>query len=219
MFFERIATNKNSFVQNLMGIIFYLGMCVSLPATFGTLEVFNGERAVFIRERQSSTYSTSSYFLARTISYVPQDLILPLIFISIAYFVVHLNETAESFFFAYLSLLLVSWMGSAYGLFLSALFQDLEVSLALVPILIAPFILVGGFFAPLSEVPDFYKSIEYLSMYKFGYEAFAYSQFFDGFSTTGLYDGKEYTYDFTYDEYDLIFNFEVPLCLCRTSIG
>ena len=125
IFFERIATNKNSFVQNFKGLIFYLGISVSFPATFGTLEVFNGERSVFIRERQSNTYSTSSYFFARTIASIPQEFILPLIFILITYFVIHLNETSGSFFFSYLTLLLMSWMGSGYGLFISSLFQDL----------------------------------------------------------------------------------------------
>ena len=81
-------------------------------------------------------------------------------------------------------------MGSAYGLLLSAIFKDLEVALALLPVLIAPYVLVGGYFAPLSEVHNFYKSIEYFSLYKFGYEAMAYSQFYDGFNATGTYNGK-----------------------------
>ena len=60
-------------------------------------------------------------------------------------------------------------MGSSYGLLLSVCFEDSEVALALVPVLLVPFLLVGGFFAPLSEVPDFYKLFEYLSMFKYGY--------------------------------------------------
>jgi len=60
-------------------------------------------------------------------------------------------------------------MGSSYGLFLSTLFKDAEVALALVPILIIPFLLLGGFFAPLANVPDFYKLFEYLSNFKYGY--------------------------------------------------
>ena len=60
-------------------------------------------------------------------------------------------------------------MGSSYGLLLSVCFEDSEVALALVPVLLVPFLLVGGFFAPLSEVPDCYKLFEYLSMFKYGY--------------------------------------------------
>lgn len=48
-------------------------------------------------------------------------------------------------------------MGSAYGLLLSTAFSDPEVALSLVPILIIPLMLVGGFFAPLSSVPDFFR--------------------------------------------------------------
>ncbi len=48
-------------------------------------------------------------------------------------------------------------MGSSYGLLLSTLFSDSEMAMALVPVLIIPFLLVGGFFAPLANVPDFYK--------------------------------------------------------------
>ena len=90
-------------------------------------------------------------------------------------------------------------MGSAYGLFLSTLFEDVEVAMTIVPLLIIPFMLVGGFFAPLTYVPDFYKVFEYLSMYKYGYEALAYAQFHDGFNSTGTYNNKEYTYTFTTD--------------------
>ena len=207
--FERIADNQNSFVQNLRGVIFFLCMNVGLPSTFGTLNVFNIERPVFIRERQSNTYTTSSYFFGRSFSYIPQDIVLPLLLIVITYFVVHLNETAGSFFFSFLSLFLISWMGSAYGLFISTLFEDSEVAMALVPILVLPFLLVGGFFAPLSEVPDFYKLFEYLSMFKYGYEGFAYAQFYDGFTATGTYNGTDYTYTFTSEDYDSIFKFEV----------
>jgi predicted DNA repair protein MutK len=47
-------------------------------------------------------------------------------------------------------------MASSYGLVLSTLFSDAAVVMALVPALIIPLLLVGGFFAPLSEVPKFY---------------------------------------------------------------
>ena len=49
------------------------------------------------------------------------------------------------------------WMASAYGLFLSTAFSDAEVALSLVPILINPLMLVGGFYAPNQSVPDFFR--------------------------------------------------------------
>ena len=205
--FERIALNENSFIQNLTGALFFLGMNSGFSSIFGALNVFNAERPIFIRERQSNTYSTSAYFFGRTIAFIPQEIILPFIYVVICYFVIHLNETAGSFFFTYLTLFLMNWMSSAFGIFFSTLFEDPEVAMTLIPALMVPLFLVGGYFAPLVYVPDFYKVFEYLSMYKYGYEGLAYAQFYDGFTTTGTYNNTQYTYTFTVEQYNQMFQF------------
>ena len=71
------------------------------------------------------------------------------------------------------------WMGSAYGLLLSTAFSDAEVALALVPVLVIPLMLVGGFYAPNQTVPDFFRIFEYISVFKYLYQAFIYAQFND----------------------------------------
>lgn len=72
-------------------------------------------------------------------------------------------------------------MSSSYGLVLSTLFKDASVVMALVPALIIPLLLVGGFFAPLSQVHDFYRVFEYISMFKYGFQSMVESQFDDDF--------------------------------------
>ena len=49
--------------------------------------------------------------------------------------------------------------------------------MALVPILVIPFLLVGGFFVPLETVFEIYYPFEYLSMFRYGFEAMIYSQY------------------------------------------
>ncbi len=71
-------------------------------------------------------------------------------------------------------------MSSSYGFLLSTLFKDAAVVMALVPALIIPLLLVGGFFAPLNQVPKFYYIFEYISMFKYGYQALVHSQFLSG---------------------------------------
>lgn len=68
-------------------------------------------------------------------------------------------------------------MSSSFGLFLSTIFSDAGVVMALVPVLIIPFLLVGGFFVPLSTVPKVYYPFEYLSMFRYGFEGMIYSQY------------------------------------------
>ena len=68
-------------------------------------------------------------------------------------------------------------MSSSFGLFLSTIFSDAGVVMALVPVLIIPFLLVGGFFVPLETVPKVYYPFEYLSMFRYGFEGMIYSQY------------------------------------------
>lgn len=70
-------------------------------------------------------------------------------------------------------------MSSSFGLLLSTMFSDAGVVMALVPVLIIPFLLVGGFFVPLSTVPKVFYPFEYLSMFRYGFEAMIYSQYED----------------------------------------
>ncbi len=72
-------------------------------------------------------------------------------------------------------------MASSYGLVLSTLFKDASVVMALVPALIIPLLLVGGFFAPLNQVHDFYRVFEYISMFKYGFQTMVESQFTDDY--------------------------------------
>lgn len=77
-----------------------------------------------------------------------------------------------AFLYAFISVEGTAWMASSYGLVLSTLFSDAAVVMALAPALIIPLLLVGGFFAPLSEVPKFYYIFEYISMFKYGFQTF-----------------------------------------------
>lgn len=80
-------------------------------------------------------------------------MILPVILISIAYFAIPLEHTGGSFLITIGASWLATWMASAYGLLLSTAFNDPEVALAIVPLLIIPLMLVGGYYAPLTSVP------------------------------------------------------------------
>jgi len=43
--------------------------------------------------------------------------------------------------------------------------------MAMIPVLIVPLFLVGGFFTNLNEVPKVFYPLEYFSMFKYGFQA------------------------------------------------
>jgi ATP-binding cassette subfamily G (WHITE) protein 1 len=124
-------------------------MNVGFSYVFASVNLFNFERPVFIRERLSNTYSTSAYYFGRTVAVVPVEIFSIFLLLSIAYFPCGLTNTAPVFFKSLLTLELEAFMASSFGLFLSTVFSDAGVVMAMVPLLIIPFMLVGGFFVPL----------------------------------------------------------------------
>ena len=49
--------------------------------------------------------------------------------------------------------------------------------MTLTPVLIIPFMLFAGFFVSSDNIPIFLKEFEYLSIFKYGYEALMHNQF------------------------------------------
>ena len=63
--------------------------------------------------------------------------------------------------------------GSAYGLFISVVVPNIELAMALVPVLIIPLMVLGGFFISQDQIPKYLYEIEYISMFKYGFQAVA----------------------------------------------
>ena len=151
LYYER-GTTIIQLKQNTKGVLFFLIMNTGFSYIFATVNLFNFERPVFIRERLSNTYSTSAYFFGRLLAVLPVEIFTVFLFIVIAYFPCNLDNSAGVFFLSMISMQLCAFMSSGFGLLLSTLIADAGVVIALVPVFIIPFLLVGGFFVPLETV-------------------------------------------------------------------
>lgn len=123
------------------------------------------------------------------------EVFLPLLMLVICYFGVNLDNSGHSFIITLGSSWLATWMASAWGLLLSTAIASAELANSLVPVLVIPLMLVGGLYAPLVNVHDFYRVFEYISVFKYQYQTMVYAQFFNdknGF-TINL-KGTDYTY-------------------------
>lgn len=125
----------------------------------------------------SNSYSTVGYYIGKSAACLPVEWFLPLLFIVIAYFPSHLDNRAGVFFLAVLSVELVYWMSASYGAVLSTVIPQFDVVMALIPVLIIPLMIVGGYFISLSEVPKFFYWMEYISMFKYGFQALIQNQY------------------------------------------
>lgn len=87
-----------------------------------------------------------SYFWGKSLAELPFQLIYPIVAVSIVYFAVGLNEEANRYFILCLICILVYWAGTSYGLFLSVVIPKFELAMALVPIVLIPLMIMGGFY-------------------------------------------------------------------------
>lgn len=66
---------------------------------------------------------------------------------------------------------------SGYALILGTIFSDKQLAVTLTPVLIIPFMLFAGFFVNQENIPKFLIEFQYLSIFKYGYQALMLNEY------------------------------------------
>ena len=61
--------------------------------------------------------------------------------------------------------------GISYGWFFAIIVPNPAMTMSLVPLVMLPLMLMGGFYVNQGNIPYFFYEIKYLSMFKYGYQA------------------------------------------------
>lgn len=85
---------------------------------FTAIFTFPQERAMLGKERAADMYRLSAYFLARTTSDLPLDLLLPILFLLVVYFMAGLRLSAAPFFLTMVTVFLCIVAAQVWLLFL-----------------------------------------------------------------------------------------------------
>ena len=139
--------------------------------------IFPDERPVFLREVNNNMYKPAPYFWAKVVSELPFSLMTPIIFGCITYYAIGYTNEFTCFMRFLLTLVLIYNASSGYSLIISAGFSDKQLAVTLTPVLIIPFMLFAGFFVSSDNIPVYLKEFEYLSIFKYGYQALMYNNF------------------------------------------
>ncbi|KAB2096971.1 hypothetical protein ES319_A01G139600v1 [Gossypium barbadense] len=147
--------------QDQAGLLFFIAVFWGFFPVFTAIFTFPQERAMLSKERAADMYRLSAYFLARTTSDLPLDLILPVLFILVVYFMAGLRLSAGPFFLSMLTVFLCIVAAQGLGLAIGATLMDLKRATTLASVTVMTFMLAGGFFV--ERVPVFISWIRYLS--------------------------------------------------------
>ncbi|KAE8689965.1 ABC transporter G family member 22 [Hibiscus syriacus] len=86
--------------QDQAGLLFFIAVFWGFFPVFTAIFTFPQERAMINKERAADMYRLSAYFLARTTSDLPLDLILPVLFLLVVYFMAGLRQSLGPFFYS-----------------------------------------------------------------------------------------------------------------------
>lgn len=170
LFWWRIPDNTaRIFERN--SLLFFILIAQANSIVITAVTVFQRERVLLARERAKKMYRVSSYFIAKTLSDVTNNVLLPLVYAMVVYW----TAAFRSSLVAYLKFTLVFyWIFStaqSMGLFISITIPNRNISLLFAPPITLFFAILGGFYIPLDSLHPGVQWATYLSFARYGYAA------------------------------------------------
>ncbi|XP_049695076.2 protein white [Helicoverpa armigera] len=163
-------------VMNINGAIFMFLTNMTFQNIFAVINVFCSELPIFIREHHSGMYRADVYFLSKTLAEAPVFATIPLVFTTIAYYMIGLNPEPKRFFIASGLAALITNVATSFGYLISCASNSVSMAASVGPPIIIPFMLFGGFFLNTGSVPPYLGWISYLSWFHYGNEALLVNQ-------------------------------------------
>ena len=173
LWFQKASPKNLQNLDNAMdvgGILFFMAAFLSFSTLFSCIFTFPSEKIMLTKERASKMYPISAFFFGRTIADLPLDTSMPMVVVTIIYFMAGLTLTAQAYFETMALVLLVIFVAGSLGLFLGALFLDMKRAQSAATVVMLTFMLTGGFF--IRNLPAWIGWIKYLSFMTYTFQAF-----------------------------------------------
>ncbi|XP_065564713.1 protein scarlet-like isoform X1 [Artemia franciscana] len=158
-------------IQNIQGAIFIFATENTFPCMYGVLQVFPKELPLFLREAKNGLYRVDAYYTAKVMSLLPGFILEPIIFTTVAYWIMGLRNSAPAFLYSVLVIILTANTASACGMFFSAAFESLSMASAI----LIPFdyilMITGGIFINIKTLPLYAAWTSYFSWFFYTNEA------------------------------------------------
>ncbi|KAJ1673538.1 hypothetical protein EV182_005036, partial [Spiromyces aspiralis] len=173
-------------VQNFQGASFYVILTEFFVTAITVLNTYSPQRSLFRREYLNGFYNIQSYFVSKFLIEIPLHIFGPIAYSAIMYWMVGYQRSVAKFFVFCAVAVAERVCGFSLGVHLACFFVDLPLAVAVIPLLVIPFMTFGGMMVNPGYLPGFIKWCQWISPIKYGYAALSINQF------TGLtYQGTD----------------------------
>lgn len=161
-------------VSDRKGVLFFLAIQQAMSGFLTVVTLFHGwERVVFQREYASSLYDSHVYFLSKLFSELPLQIVSPVIFGCITFFMVGLNFEAVRFVIFIVCLIITTLTGQALGLAVSVFSPSLDIANVISPMLLGMILLCGGLLINVDNIPIWFRWTSWVDFVRYGYQILA----------------------------------------------
>ncbi|KAF9963051.1 hypothetical protein BGZ70_007708 [Mortierella alpina] len=162
--------------QNRAGSLFFMLALLGF-SSISALGAFTETRTLFIKERSNGYYPPLPFVISTLLFDLIPLRIIPSLFMGcIAYFMIGLSPVVETFFKFLLILVLFNVATAMFCLVIAAAVRTTGVASLACSIVMLFMMLFGGFMINSGKIPDALTWIQYLSMFKYGFEALAVNE-------------------------------------------
>ena len=140
-----IVLERPTDASSLSGAIYFMTVLQMFLNFLPTVIVFQGEKPIYVRERDSAMYDIWVYATTKMIAEQPIMWFVPALMTLILYPFVRFEDRITTILQFYFILMLMVQAASSLGYFLSSVFNSETAAVAFTPIINLPLNLLGGY--------------------------------------------------------------------------
>ena len=164
-------------IQSLSGVLYFLSVNQFFGSATAVLSIFAQEKMVFLREHRAGYYGLTAYYFSKVLVELPYQIIFPALLLLIAYYIIGLNPAFSAYLLASSLLMFCAITGTAIGTFISAIFDDVAMALAVLPLFLLPVLLFSGLFVNSENFPVWLSWLQYGSPVRYAFSGLLQNQF------------------------------------------